>query len=170
LRERVGMSSSAIRSPHLVSTKNYEASLTIWPAYSGYPRCATPVVYDAHWPAHSAWMDKLRDSTDPSGQLRKGIRDIMEHHPVSVNINHAKTGDEPWHIMASVGEPGSNASFRSDLIPTMKEIVADLANLWTEVCLAAELQRSDPLWVAPYGDAVLLTGNDDDSTGFWARI
>jgi len=60
-----------------------------------------------------------------------------------------------------------NASFRSELIPTLRMIVTDMSGLWTMVCESASLPVAGRLWIAPYGDAVLLTGNDDDSTEFW---
>ena len=116
---------------------------------------------------HSAWLDKLRDSTDESGELRKGIRDIMEHHPIAVTVQHSQAGDGPWEINANLGEPGISASFRSELIPTLKMIVTDMASLWTMVCESANLPVAGRLWIAPYGDVVLLTGNDDDATAFW---
>jgi hypothetical protein len=116
---------------------------------------------------HSGWLDKLRDSTDENGELQKGIRDIMEHHPIAVTVQHSQVGDGPWEVIANLGEPGINASFRPELIPTLKEIVADMAALWTGVCDSVGLPIARQLWVAPYGDAVVLTGNDDDSTTFW---
>jgi len=116
---------------------------------------------------HSAWFDKLRRSTDQNGEVRKGIRDIMEHHPSAVTVQHAKAEDGPWEINANLGEPGTNASFRSELIPTLKMIVTDLAGLWTMVCGSAGLRVATRSWIAPYGDVLLLTGNDDDSTAFW---
>jgi hypothetical protein len=116
---------------------------------------------------HSGWLDKLRDSTGENGELQKGIRDIMEHHPIAMTVHHSQVGDGSWEVITNLGEPGINASFRPDLIPTLKEIVADMAGLWTLVCAAAALPPARQLWVAPYGDAVMLTGNDDDSTAFW---
>lgn len=43
---------------------------------------------------------------------------------------------------------------------SFKEIVADMAALWTGVCDSAGLSVAERLWVAPYGEAVFLTGND----------
>lgn len=117
---------------------------------------------------HSGWLDKLRNSTDENGEPQKGIRDIMEHHPIAVTVHHSQVGDGPWELIANLGEPGINASFfRPDLISTLKVIVADMANLWTLVCASAALRPAGKLWVAPYGDAVVLSGNDNDSTAFW---
>ncbi len=130
------------------------------------PLCDVDVLREA-FDRHSGWLDKLRDSTDANGELQKGIRDIMEHHPVAVTVEHSKDGDDPWEVIARLGEPGINSSFRTGLIPTLKEIVADMAALWTKVCDSVGLPVARQLWVAPYGDAVLLTGNDDDTTAFW---
>lgn len=116
---------------------------------------------------HSGWLDKLRDSTKEDGELQKGIRDIMEHHAVAVKVQHSRVEGEPWQVIARLGEPGINPSFRPDLIPLLKVIVADMASLWTLVCSAASLPSAERLWVAPYGDAVILPGNDDDTTAFW---
>ncbi|MBD1879779.1 hypothetical protein [Coleofasciculus sp. FACHB-T130] len=119
---------------------------------------------------HSGWLDKLRDSIDESGGTQKGIRDIIEHHPTHVTVSHHKVGDDPWEVIASLGEPGVNSSFRTDLLPTLKDIIAGLSCLWTEVCIVTGLPKAECQWVAPYGDGVLLTGNDDDYTGFWPEI
>lgn len=130
------------------------------------PLCSVEVLHLA-FERHSAWFDRVRDSTNQNGELRKGIRDIMEHHPVAVTIQHEKAEDGPWEIGAYLGEPGISASFRSELIPTLKMIVADIAALWTMVCESASLPVAGRPWIAPYGDVLLLTGNDDDSTAFW---
>ncbi len=119
---------------------------------------------------HSGWLDKLRDSIDESGRTQKGIRDIMEHRPTNVTVSHHRVGDDPWEVIASLEAPDVNFSFRTDLLPTLKDIIVGLSCLWTEVCIATNLPKADPPWFAPYGDAVLLTGNDDDFTGFWPEI
>jgi hypothetical protein len=130
------------------------------------PICDADILQRA-FERHSGWLDNLRDSTAESGALQKGVRDIMEHHPVAVMVHHSKAGDGPWEVLANLGEPGINASFRSGLISTLNAVVADMAGLWTMVCDSVGLQPAERLWVAPYGDALLLTGNDDDSTAFW---
>ena len=130
------------------------------------PLCDTNVLRQA-FERHSGWLDKLRDSTGENGALQKGIRDIMEHHPIAVQVYHSRVGDRPWELNANLGEHGVNTSFHSELIPTLKIIVTDMADLWTMVCRATSLPVAEKLWVAPYGDAVVLTGNDDDSTAFW---
>jgi hypothetical protein len=133
------------------------------------PICDAMLLREA-FERHSGWLDKLRDSMDASGELRKGIRDIIEHHPVALNVHHSQVGDGPWQITANAGEPGINASFRPDLLPILNEVVGGMATLWTSVCASARLAPAKELWVAPYGDAVLLTGNDDDWTAFWPEI
>lgn len=130
------------------------------------PLCDANVLREA-FERHSGWLDKLRDSMDENGESQKGIRDIMEHHPIAVTVQHSKVGEGPWEVITNLGEPGINASFRPELVPTLKEIVADMAALWTRVCDSVGLPVARRLWVAPYGDAVVLTGIDDDSTAFW---
>jgi hypothetical protein len=58
------------------------------------PLCNTSVLREA-FERHSGWLDKLRDSTDGNGKVQKGIRDIMEHHPIAVTVHHAQVGDGP---------------------------------------------------------------------------
>lgn len=130
------------------------------------PLCDAKVLREA-FDRHSGWLNKLRDSSDENGELQKGIRDVMEHHPVAMTVHHSQVEDSSWEVIANLGEPGMNASFRPGLIPILKEIVADMVALWTWVCDSAGLPVARQLWVAPYGDAVLLTGNDNDSTAFW---
>lgn len=122
---------------------------------------------------HSGWLDKLRksqSSSNESGGTQKGIRDIIEHGSTNVTVSHHKLGDDPWEVIASLEELGAYSTFRTDLLPTLKDIIAGLSCLWTEVCIATNLPKAECQWVAPYGDAVLLTGNDEDFTGFWPEI
>jgi hypothetical protein len=114
---------------------------------------------------HSGWFDKLRDSKDEKGEVQKGIRDIMEHHPIGIHVHHFKLGDGPWEISANLSDPVIHASFRPDIISTLKEIIAGMAALWTSVCDAARLMPAKPLWL----DRIILTGRDDDSTAFWPK-
>lgn len=130
------------------------------------PMCNAALLQKA-FERYSGWLDKLRESTDENGELQKGIRDILEHHPVAVSVRHAQASDETWEVFAYLGDPGTNPGARHYLIQTLKEIVADMAALWTSVCVAVPLAPAQHLWVAPFGDAVPLTGNDDDSTAYW---
>ena len=129
------------------------------------PICDAKVLREA-FDRHSGWLDRLRDPENDTGELQGGIRDIMEHHPGAVTVQNSQVGDGPWEVIVNLGEHHT-AIFRPDLIPTLKVIVTDIACLWTMVCDSAGLSAAGKLWVAPYGDAVLLTGNDDDSTAFW---
>jgi hypothetical protein len=119
---------------------------------------------------HSGWFDKVHDLADENGEVQKGVRDIMEHYSAYVTVQQSKVNEEPWEVIGNLGVPYLKATFRYDLTSTLKEIVGGLTGLWTEVCAVARLQQVERLWIAPYGDAVLLTGNDDDSTGFWPEI
>jgi hypothetical protein len=130
------------------------------------PLCGANLLQEA-FERYSGWFDKLRDSTDENGELKKGIRDIMEHHPIAVTVYHSQVADGPWEVTADLGEPGINASFRPDLIPTLQEIIADMACLWTMVCDSSGLTTASQPWVVPYGDALPMAGNDDDATAFW---
>ncbi len=131
------------------------------------PLCDINVLREA-FERHSGWLDKLRDSVraDRVSPL-KGIRDIMEHHPIWVTVRHSKVGEGPWELIADLGVPGASSEFRPDLIPVLKAIVSDMADLWTMVCASAALPPAEKLWVAPYGDALLTTGNADDAIAFW---
>lgn len=117
---------------------------------------------------HSGWFNELRNSTDDAGELQKGIRDIMEHHPVFVTVQNIKVGEGPWEGDAFL-QNGTQVICR-DLIRTLKDIIDDITCLWTEFCIAASYKKSDPPWIVPYGDVVMLMGNDDDATGFWPEI
>ncbi len=84
---------------------------------------------------------------------------------MAVTVQHSQIGERPWEVQAYLGDPPS-AFFRSELIPTLKMIVSDMASLWTMICESASLTVAEG-WVVPYGDVLLLTGNDDDVTAFW---
>ena len=131
------------------------------------PICNADLLQKA-FASYSGWLDKLRDSNDDRGKVQKGIRDIMEHFGTSVSISHQKAGNDPWRIVASLGHPEiAPTIYRPDLIQTLKEIVKEIATLWMSVCDAVGLEKAKEPWVAPYGDVLILTGNDDDIVGFW---
>ncbi len=136
------------------------------------PLCDVELLREA-FERHSDWLDKLRKSKDENGESQKGIRDLMEHHPVVVKVHHTKAGG-PWEIIANLGESNTSPFFRLDLIRTLKEVVTDMADLWTMVCASVgltvvSLPEGLIQWVAPYGDALSLgsRGTDDDLTFFW---
>lgn len=130
------------------------------------PICNTELLKRA-FAYHSGWLDRLRNSTDDCGTAQKGIRDIMEHYATTVSVSHSKAGDGPWRMVVDLGHRSETHSYRPDLIQTLKESIREIASLWTEVCAAAGLQKAEIPWGAPYGDVLMLTGNDDDIIGFW---
>jgi hypothetical protein len=114
---------------------------------------------------HSVWFDLLRAESPP------GIRKMMEHHSTAVRVQEGKIGDGPWGLQAFLGEPGLNANFVPDLFTPLKEIIADLCGLWTQVCDAVWLKPAQKGWIAPRGDFVGPIGGDtDDFCGFWPEI
>lgn len=145
---------------------------------------------------HSAWFDTLRKDDaegrrvikDKQGRPINAIRDHLEHRSVAVIVQTGRSGDGPWEIDANLGEPfadppkprkssetgtgasGGENTFRRNLVATMRAITADLCDFWTESCIAAGLAPVDQQWVAPHGDAVLVTGDERHTTGMWPEI
>lgn len=115
---------------------------------------------------HSSWFDIIRDKKMEDETGRKGIRDIMEHHPVLVSVQYSKSGDDPWKVGAFLQQAGKHQELISPLI----KIFEDFCELLTGICSVVNSKGSYAQWNIHYGDCVMLSGFDEDITGFWPEI
>ena len=113
---------------------------------------------------HSAWFDSLTAKTGGG----KGIRDAMEHR-VSYVTAIRQHGHGPPQVRAFLQSSAGDVDVHVNLMSTLREIVADLCDLWTGL-------HASVGWPNEYGEGgtggglLYLSGNDEDITGFWPEI
>lgn len=113
----------------------------------------------------SGWFDQLARE----GSM-KGIRDMLEHRGVSIQVSHAKPANGPWRTHATFGRTGTHLPPQPELLSTLKEIVAGFCAFCTLICSSVKWDHCYKDWVVPYGDAIVLFGNEDDSVAFWPEL
>lgn len=107
------------------------------------------------------WFDILR-----SDGTRKGLRDSLEHHPTSIQVQQSKVGDGPWEVEAYL----MSGETHRKLLNPISSMVNEICSMFSAVHKCIVWGDSYEKWVVPYGDCILTTGNDDDWTGFWPEI
>jgi hypothetical protein len=118
--------------------------------------------------SHSGWLDLIRKS-ERCKKVSSGLRDLMEHSPVGVNVRHAKVGGAPWEMTADLGYIGGSESFSVDLIKMISVIVEDVCALWSKVSLAIDYSCIDLQLMAQKSN-ILVLGDDEEITYFWPKI
>lgn len=86
---------------------------------------------------HSGWFDSLNERPT-TGEAKRGIRSSLEHHAVSVSVQHSKTGNDPWELDVSLGEP-MQKEYVQGLVGVLKHIVAEICKFWTKICEAIQI-------------------------------
>jgi hypothetical protein len=116
---------------------------------------------------HTSWFSELRETTTVKGVMRKGTRDLLEHHSVLLGHQTSRVGDEPMASEMYLHQ--ANGQSR-ELLSTVKAIVDDFCAFCTAIQSAVDWGSTYKAWVIPYGDCLTITGSDDDITGFWPEI
>ena len=134
--------------------------------------------------SHTDWFDKLRD---PS---QGGIRDILEHHMVSVSIKPTKRPDpqtDDWldGVEAVMDYPGQDRGtpYNEDLTPKIEQVITGLSRMWTGIAKSIDwngvdyytrgFQLADPGTHAPgmmMSDGFLVASDDEGTIAFWPEI
>ncbi len=110
---------------------------------------------------NDGWFDILR-----SEGTKKGLRDSLEHHPTSIQVQHSKIGDGPWEVEAYL----MSGNTHRDLLDPISSMVNEVCTMFTAVHKTIACGDSYNKWIIPYGDCILTTGDDDDCMGFWPEI
>ncbi|MBL4781926.1 MAG: hypothetical protein JKX92_06750 [Porticoccaceae bacterium] len=103
------------------------------------------------------WFDILR-----SEGTKKGLRDSLEHHPTSIQIQSSGNGDGPWKVDAYLM---SGNTYRNLLDP-ISSMVNEVCTMFTAVHKTIACGGS----YNPRGDCIFIPGADHDCTGFWPEI
>lgn len=110
---------------------------------------------------NTSWFRFLR-----SDSVTKGIRDTLEHHPNTINVQSSQVADEPWKVEAYL----MNGQEYTALISPINGIMKEICNMLTEVCKVVGCESNYKFWITPYGDCLLTAGTNTDPTGFWPKI
>jgi hypothetical protein len=130
------------------------------------PFCNTSILIEA-FEEHTGWFAALRSSD--KGAFA-GIRDALEHKPIITNVSIGKLVDQPWQVGIDLGHANLHPLWQDDIIGQLKYVIRDMCNFWSAVCRSAEMKPLSEQWIAPYGDCIVLTGNDSDIAGFWPTV
>ena len=111
---------------------------------------------------HSDWFDELR-GISPAG--KKGVRDAREHRGTILWPSMSQTNTERPTYELSLQSRAADVERRHDLLEFIAKCNADACALMTGLCRAAG-------WTGTYEsrDALLIVGNDEDTTAFWPQI
>jgi len=112
---------------------------------------------------YCGWFETLRGIR---GRRRPdGLRELMEHWPVSVQLGGIQVGDAPPKLTAHLLHPTEEPRIRADLLAALSEIISGLCQFWGKLYpLLDERQSYDR------ADRVSVFGEDADITGFWPEM
>ncbi len=117
------------------------------------------------------WFRDIR-GMDRSGQGKKGFRDVLEHHPSSIEILFRKTGNGPWEISALLRYKSESSLMSIDLLDFLKKSISELCDFWTELYKIMPYQYDSYKFGQNLreGDLHYLIGDDHDITYMWPEI
>ena len=109
---------------------------------------------------HCSWFERLKGG--PTEE--HGLRDLLEHHSVRVDVFAGQTGEEPPYVSAHIIH-SSPVRVGAELFDSLSGITAGLCGFWSRILPLMERRTT-------YGryDWLTLTGKDDDVTAFWPPI
>ncbi|HRP76021.1 MAG TPA: hypothetical protein PKZ27_10495 [Rhodocyclaceae bacterium] len=125
------------------------------------PRCKVDRLADALL-RRTAWFDALRQDD--------GVRDILIHkeHSFSVGSQGTKPIEADafsWRVTADLMRKRRGELVSVDVLPILRTCLEGLCDFMEEVYLSL---NADGEYAK--GDAVFLTGNDEDVTAFWPEL
>ncbi len=109
---------------------------------------------------HCSWFERLRGG--PTEE--HGLRDLLEHHSVRVEVSAGQTGEEPPYVSAYIFH-SNPVRVGAELFDSLSEITAGLCGFWSHILPLMERRTTYERY-----DWLLLTGLDDDATAFWPQI
>jgi hypothetical protein len=103
------------------------------------------------------WFDTLR-----SEGTKKGLRDSLEHHPTSIQIQSSGNDDRPWKVEAYF----MSGNTYINLLDPISSMVNEVCTMFTAVHKTIASGDS----YNSRGDCIVAPGVDHDCTGFWPEI
>jgi hypothetical protein len=112
---------------------------------------------------HCGWFDRLRGTR--GRQKPDGLRELMEHGPVTVQVTRGQVGDDPPDLSASIFHPTEEPRFRGNVLSALPEITFGLCRFWAEL-----YPLLDKRIHYDGADYLSCRGLDTDFTAFWPEI
>jgi len=121
---------------------------------------------------YTEWFRDIRGMNRDGIPGKKGIRDILDHNPSSIEIAHSQTNDQPWETQALLRYLPDGNVMPLDLICFIKNLVSQLCEFWTELYKVLPLPQNKYKSGANLreGDVLYLIGNTSDITNMWPEI
>lgn len=110
---------------------------------------------------HCVWFERLRGD---GLRDEHGPRDLLEHHPVRLDLQTTWVGDGPPQVEAHIVRLNP-IRIEPELFASLRDIVAGLCAFWSQVLPLMETRTAYERY-----DWFLLHELDEDSTGFWPEI
>jgi hypothetical protein len=115
---------------------------------------------------HSGWFDILATERDSKVRREGGLRDALEHEGAFtyLGMQHLIDGRQRFLVSLaaySIGRP----TWREDLLSTLRHVVDEICSLCCDIHISVGIDGSY------HGhDCMLVSGDDEDVTGFWPEI
>jgi hypothetical protein len=110
------------------------------------------------------WLDEVSSDGE-----EKGLRDQMEHWPISPIVGTLQAGTSPLEIVALLRQPSPRETFNfMELTGKLKQLIEGLSIFWTDLCglypgFAAGYDECEP-------QTLSFVGIDVDTVGFWPEL
>jgi hypothetical protein len=113
---------------------------------------------------HCGWFEVLRGT--PGRSSPDGLRELMEHRPVFVQVSQSQVGDGPPDLDAYLVNLTDRQQPLTDVLGRLPDITAGLCQFWTEIySLLDDRTAYDRADCVP-----VFTGEDADIVGFWPSV
>jgi len=122
------------------------------------------------WKSINSWYWEIADSDNVQDDTEKGIRDLLEHRNVVMQIHLGAVGDH-WYCDLCIINKNCQI-LRKDVLKYLKRAVHGLCQLYDRMYESLGIKdsiknESEINWVLPYGQVLLLFGKSDDYIAFW---
>jgi len=124
----------------------------------------------AAWRSIYEWYHEIADPNGVQKDAEKGIRDLLEHRNVIMQVDLGATGDT-WYCDLSIHNKYGGI-LKQMVLEYLKKAVYGLCLLYDQVHDSLHIDvvdngESTINWVLPYGQQFCVVGKFDDYIAFW---
>lgn len=121
------------------------------------------------WRSINDWYWEIADPNNVRNDSEKGIRDLLEHRNVIMQVNLGAT-DNSWYCDLSIH--GKDGEFLKNMVlEYLKMAVHGLCVLYDQIHDSLHVDvnscESKINWILPYGQQFIVVGKFDDYIAFW---
>ena len=126
--------------------------------------------FAAAWKSINDWYWEITDPDGVQKDAEKGIRDLLEHRNVTMQVNVGATGNT-WYCDLSIHNKYGEF-LKQMVLESLKKAVHGLCHLYDQVYDSMSIDvfdsgKSTINWVLPYGQQLSIVGKFDDYIAFW---